>query len=600
MSKQGQAADDPNQPSTDAGFGEKSSVSPDPSSPTSDSGVADPAAWYSFGCRLLESGEAAEAARRLSLAAESSPDNPAILEKLAAAYHRSAQYLPALNIYDRLIELDVATAEIWCATGNALADLGEYAQAIGAYENSLKRDGANAEAHHNLAQVLYRLGDVECAAYHLEYAGDRCDAIAPWVNLATLIPGSPRASLQRILEVRTQLASKLGALVGLTQTKSTLHGRRKSHALPRVGYLSAFFHTANYMKPVWGLINNHDRGAFQIHLFSDSPREQEWLGYQRHPEDRPHETATLDNDQLADLIRSSDIDILVDLNAYSYPERLALFLDHPAPVTVAWFNMYATSGLPGFDYIIGDDDVVRPGEESFFTEKVFRLPVSYLTFQVDHPVPPVVPPPCLENPYLTFGSLVSQYKITPPVLDAWANILKRAEGTRLWLANSALRSIHNRRYVADQFTHRGVESDRITLCGPADHVTFLKYYNRIDVALDAFPYNGGTTTMEAIWQGVPVLTCHGDRWASRTSQSLLRRTHLKEFVADDVQGMVDLAIRLARSPDTPQRLADLRRHMRPCLQASSACDTPALARALEQFYSAVLITRPNGQCPVTG
>lgn len=110
---------------------------------------------------------------------------------------------------------------------------------------------------------------------------------------------------------------------------------------------------------------------------------------------------------------------------------------------------------------------------------------------------------------------------------------------------------------------------------------------------------GGTTTMEAIWQGVSVLTFEGDRWASRTSQSLLRRTHLGEFVADDVQGMVDLSIRLARRPDTPQWLAGLRQHMRPCLQASSACDTPALARAFEQFYTSVLSIRPNGQCPVS-
>ena len=306
------------------------------------------------------------------------------------------------------------------------------------------------------------------------------------------------------------------------------------------------------------------------------------------PRDRIHETATLDNDQLAELIQLSDIDILVDLNAYSSPERLALFLDRPAPVTVAWFNMYATSGLPGFDYLVADDEVVRPGEEPFFTEKVVRLPVSYLTFQVDHPAPPVVPPPCLENGYLTFGSLVSQYKITPPVLDAWASILRRAEGARLLLANRALKSVHNRSYVADQFSRRGVDTGRIMLCGPAEHLTFLQYYDRVDVALDAFPYNGGTTTMEAIWQGVPVLTFAGDRWSSRTSQSLLRRTHLEEFVAEDIEGMVDLAIRLARSPDTPRRLAELRWQMRACLQASSACDTPALARAMEQFYTAVV------------
>jgi predicted O-linked N-acetylglucosamine transferase (SPINDLY family) len=264
-----------------------------------------------------------------------------------------------------------------------------------------------------------------------------------------------------------------------------------------------------------------------------------------------------------------------------------LFLERPAPVTVAWFNMYATSGLPGIDYLVGDDQVVRPDEEAFFTEKIVRLPLSYLTFQVDHPVPPVVPPPCLQHGSLTFGSLVAQYKITPAVLDAWADILRRTNRTRLLLANTALKSLHNRRYVAWQFTRRGVAPERLVLCGPADHVAFLKYYDRIDVALDAFPYNGGTTTMEAMWQGVPVLTFDGDRWASRTSHTLLHRTHLAEFVADDVRQMVELAISLARSPDTPLRLSDLRQQMRSRLQASSACDTPALARSMERFCRAV-------------
>lgn len=543
---------------------------------------------FSSGCQLLDSGEAAKAAYYLSLAAEASPNNPIILEKLAKAYHLSAQYLLALKAYDRLIDLDAATAETWCETGNALKDVGEYAQAIAAYQNSLKQDDSNPEAHHNLAMVLYRLGDVDRAVGHLELAAEKSNAIASWISLATIIPGAPGADLRRILDVRTKVASKLADLIGSQGITPILRGRQEHHDLPRVGYLSAFFHSPNYMKPVWGLINQHDRSSFQIHLFSDSPKGQIWQGYKRHPNDQIHETATLDNDQLSALIRSLQIDILVDLNGYSSAERLALFLNHPAPITIAWFNMYATSGLPGFDYIIGDEEVVRSGEEPFFTEKIFRLPMSYLTFQVDHPVPSVSPPPCLENGYLTFGSLASQYKLTPPVLNAWANILKQTDGTRLFLANTALKSIQNRRYVTDQFIKRGVDGNRIMLCGPADHLTFLRYYEKMDVALDAFPYNGGTTTMEATWQGVPVLTFDGDRWASRTSQTLLRRTHLKEFVADDVEGMVNLAVRIANSPHIAQRLADLRQNMRADLQKTSACDVSGLARTMEQFYASVL------------
>ncbi len=202
-------------------------------------------------------------------------------------------------------------------------------------------------------------------------------------------------------------------------------------------------------------------------------------------------------------------------------------------------------------------------------------------------------PPCLSAGHLTFGSLVTQYKITGPVLDAWAEILNRAEGTRLLLANSALKSPCNWEYVEDQFAERSVDRQRLVLCGPADHFAFLEYYDRIDVALDASPYNGGTTTMEALRQGAPVLTSDGDRWASRTSQSAIRDTHLRDFVADGVRSYVDRAVELAVSRHTPDLLHQLRMEMRQKLQRSSACDGQALAGSMEQLYRSVWRGREN-------
>jgi protein O-GlcNAc transferase len=526
---------------------------------------------------------------------EQLPEDLSLLEKLAWDHHQAGRFLPALRIYDRIIDLGGATAETWCATGNALTTLGEYAQAIGAYENSLKIDAQNPEAHHNLARALYRLGEVDRAACCLRIAGTLCDAIDPWLGLATIIPGCLQADLEAILDVRKTYARRLADLNGLgaagrgaCKQGSTEGGPRRNPTRGndplRVGYLSAHFHRPNYMKPVWALINEHDRAAFEIHLFSDDAAGGDMPGYLAHPRDRLHEVGRLNNGELADLMQSCGIDILVDLSGYSQPARLPLFLRHAAPVTVAWFNTYATSGLSGLDYVIGDDEVVRHGEERFFTEEVLRLPISYLTFQVSHPAPPIVAPPCVTRGHLTFGSLVSQYKIAPPVLDAWAEILKRADQARLLLANAALKSIWNRQYLADQFARRGVDRDRLTLEGPADHFAFLQHYDRIDVALDAFPYNGGTTTMEAIWQGVPVLTFEGDRWASRTSQSLLRRTHLGEFVAKDATAMIDFAIELARDRSAPARLSELRRQMRQRLRESSACQARALAQNMERLY----------------
>jgi predicted O-linked N-acetylglucosamine transferase (SPINDLY family) len=220
----------------------------------------------------------------------------------------------------------------------------------------------------------------------------------------------------------------------------------------RIGYLSAFFHAANYMKPVWGLINQHDRERFELHLISDSAAEKGMPGYRPHADDCLHHTSGLDNDRLAKRIAELDLDVLVDLNSYSVPKRIGLFAAPLGPPTAAWFNAFGTSGAPGVGYIIGDDEVVRPNEERYFTERVVRLPLSYLTFEVCHPVPDVAPPPCASAKHLTFGSLVAQYKITPFVLDAWAEILQRAPRSRLLLANTALKSPQNREYVAGQLS----------------------------------------------------------------------------------------------------------------------------------------------------
>ena len=540
------------------------------------------------GKALLDRGNTADAVTCLEKALTHSRNSPRILELLATAYQENGQYIPALKTYDHIIELNAATATTWLATGNALSDCGEYAQAIGAFEKSLELNEANAETHHNLARACYRMGEVSRAGTHLELALQHGDAINTWQGLATLLPGWPEADHSKLIRSRRLFARKLAEHTGTAWPSESDRPPPKTHSGPlRIGYVCAFFHNANYTKPVWGLINNHDRSKFHISLFSDSPSDDGIPCYTPHEEDKVYDVRELDNRQLTMLIRSADIDILVDLNAYSYEARLGLFLRHPAPVNVAWWAMYASSGLPGIEYLVGDDEMIRPEEIEHYSETILRLPVSYLTFTVDYPVPPVVAPPCTRQDYFTFGSLVTQYKITPQVMNAWSEILRRVPNSRLILANRTLKSPHNRTYVLDQLERRGIDSERIELHGPSDHAKYLRHYDRIDVALDSFPYNGGTTTMEAMWQGVPVLTFDGDRWISRTSQTLLRRCHLGEFVGSDVADMVQRGVHWGNSAEAHRELARLRREMRNKLAGSSACDTPALARGMEQLYAEV-------------
>ncbi len=338
------------------------------------------------------------------------------------------------------------------------------------------------------------------------------------------------------------------------------------------------------MKPVWGLINHHDRDRFEIHLFSDEPESAIAHGYRADPRDRFHDTSGMASTALARLIEKLDVDMLIDLNGYSRPSRLPLFMLRPAPVQVAWFNMFATSGLECFDYLVGDEHVIPFEEEGFYTEQVVRVPGSYLTFDVTYPVPDLVRPPCLQSGALTFGCLAPQYKITTEVVESWSRILKANPGSRLILKNVVLGKPSARDFVRELFARFDIHADRVDLDGPAEHFTFLERYGDIDIALDTFPYNGGTTTMEALWQGVPVLTFIGDRWASRISTSLLVEAGLSEFVAADQEGYIALAGALAGDPETPARLESLRRTMRDRLRAEPVCDVCGFAQNMEREY----------------
>ena len=246
-------------------------------------------------------------------------------------------------------------------------------------------------------------------------------------------------------------------------------------------------------------------------------------------------------------------------------------------------------------YIIGDPHVIPRGRGTAITRSGSSgYPGCYLAFEVTYPVPDVAPPPFQRKPVrFTFGCLASQYKITPPVVRAWSRILAAAPDARLIVKNAAMKSADNQRFMADRLTDAGVDPARVQLDGPSEHFEFLQKYDHIDLALDTFPYNGGTTTMEALWQGVPVLTFDGDRWASRTSATLLRNAGLDQYVADDEDRYIQRAVEHATTPDRADGPASLRADMRSQLRGSPACDTRKLAQDMEAIYCRIWSSHPR-------
>ena len=266
---------------------------------------------------------------------------------------------------------------------------------------------------------------------------------------ALIVPQAPSADNHAILACRRRWAAE-DLPKGTPRKRRDRPGARSRRPI-RIGYLSSFFHRHNWMKPVWALVNQHDRSEFEIHLLSAAPPSQIQWGYHAQPRDRLHHVGPMSNQDLARFIRTLRIDVLVDLNSYSDMRRLPLLAARPAPVVVAWFNLYATSGMEAVDCLIGDDQVIPVAEEPLYTERIRRVSGSYLTFSVGYPVPEVAAPPCLTRPGITFGSLASQIKITGDVIAAWSRILERSEGSSLFVKNRALGSVANREFVYGQF-----------------------------------------------------------------------------------------------------------------------------------------------------
>ncbi|HTI79443.1 MAG TPA: hypothetical protein VL614_03225, partial [Acetobacteraceae bacterium] len=395
--------------------------------------------------------------------------------------------------------------------------------------------------------------------------------------LACIAPGAMSVDNAGVLALRRQWA-------GTQRVRPVVAARREVGRKLRVGYVSAFFGDRNWMKPVFGVINQHDRSRFEIHMLSDGGNPSERSGYVDHDEDRIWQISGLGNEELAGHIAAAGIDVLVDLNGYSAQRRLPLFIHRPARCQIGWFNMFATTGMAAFDWLVGDDAVLPPAEEVFYCERIHRVPGSYLAFEVRYKVPEVVAPPCADDGFVTFGCLASNYKLTDATIEAWARILCAVPSARMLLKNSRLGDGSNRDDLMRRFSRLGIEPGRLALEGPEEHFDFLQAYGRIDVALDPFPYNGGTTTTEALWQGVPVLCFHGDRWAGRTSRSLLRAAGLGDWVAGDAAGYVAMAIELASTRGVANRLGALRGSMRERLRASAVCDCAGLCRDLEALY----------------
>jgi hypothetical protein len=295
------------------------------------------------------------------------------------------------------------------------------------------------------------------------------------------------------------------------------------------------------------------------------------------------QVSSLDDAALAALIRSDQIDVLVDLSGHTAGSRLTVFAHRPAPVQVSWLGYFATTGLSYIDAVLLDAWHAPAGTEAQFVEPIIRLPTGRLCYQPVPWAPDVAPPPCLHTGYITFGSFNNTGKLNDGVFDVWAQVLAAVPNSRLVLKWRTLADAPLCDSIRNSFAGRGIEPSRIELRPASFHADVLKEYADIDIALDPFPFTGGLTSCEALWMGVPVITWPQSRVVGRQTYAFLSVIGggLQKLAAKDAADYIHIAQTLAADR---ARLSTLRSTLRGTMQASPLMDVQGFTRQLEATY----------------
>jgi protein O-GlcNAc transferase len=354
----------------------------------------------------------------------------------------------------------------------------------------------------------------------------------------------------------------------------------------KVGYVSPDLRqhsVAYFLEP---LLREHNHESFEIFCYSQVMRPDPITARLRGHADHWISSVGLSDDELAQRIAADQIDILVDLAGHTANNRLPVFARKPAPLQINWLGYPNTTGLSAVDYRLVDALTDPPGDADLLAcENLIRLDNGFLCYAPPANAPAPAAPPRLAGGSVTFGSFNNAAKLSPATLDAWGALLGRVPGSRLLAKDKSFIDTACKTAFLEKMSQRGVDSRRVTLLGFVHGLEQqLAVYHQVDVALDPFPYNGTTTTCEALWMGVPVVTLRGDRHAGRVGASLLTQAGLPELIGVNVENYVDIAATLAADP---ARLKILRETMRARIAASSLCDAPAFARKIETTYRAL-------------
>jgi predicted O-linked N-acetylglucosamine transferase (SPINDLY family) len=516
----------------------------------------------------------------------------------------------ALASYDRALALEPKLVPVLTNRGNALLELLRNEDAIESYDRALAIDPGYAAAHNNRANVLqslrryeeaarsfirltalepdhdYAIGNLlTCQLHSFDWEGAASSmtvvenairqgkrAIAPFAFLAA--SESPEAQLQcaRIFVAHKYPASRTPLWTG----------KRYRHDRIRVAYLSADLREHAVAHLIIGIFENHDRRRFETTAVSFGPQTDDAM--QRRAKaafERFFDVRRQSDGGVAKLLNDLEIDIAVDLNGFTQENRTGILAHRPAPIQVNYLGYPGTMGAPYIDYIVADEFLIPGNHRASYSERVVYMPDCYQSNDSTRRIAERVPTRSeagLPETGFVFCCFNNHYKITPKVFDVWMRLLGRVDGSVLWLLEV---SDEARRAIRRETEARGIEPDRLRFAPRMKQEEHLARHRLADLFLDTLPYNAHTTASDALWAGLPVVTCRGTTFAGRVAGSLLRAVWLPELITDNLQAYETLAFELATDP---ARLREVKNRLAHNRLAAPLFDTDRFRKHLEAAY----------------
>lgn len=535
---------------------------------------------------LADAGRFDDAIAAFGRADAITPDDASLQNNFAAALHNVGRREEAERRFRHALALDPAQANTWYNLGNLYESQGRYAKAVEVYERAVGLAPQVAAIQNNLARVYEAKGDFGRAIEHYRKAlGLNPNLMQVYSNILFLQSYNVLLDPEAMLEAHLDWSRHFGC----GQRAGTVggHGAPEPGRRLRIGYVSPDLrqHSVSYFfEPI---LAHHDRSRFEIFCYAELPRPDAVSRRLRDLADGWRMTAGQSDEAVARQIHADGIDVLVDLAGHTAGNRLGIFCFRPAPVQVTYLGYFTTTGLPTMDYWLSDAVLTPADTVERSTETIWRVPGCCLGY-----TPPTDAPDVADrsgNKGLVLGSFNDLSKVSPATIGLWAAVLRALPESSLLLKARQLSDPDVCRELTRAFEQEGIAANRLRFMGRTDGVSdHLALYGEVDIALDTIPRTGGTTTVEALWMGVPVVTLAGERYIERLSATLLSAVGLEDWICTDPAAYVARVERAAK--DSAGR-AELRRTLRDRVRDSALCRESDLAARLETAYEAMIARR---------